>query len=411
MIFTEFFSAWMFLLVTSFALSLVLGATTQKTGFCTMGALSDWFNFNDQGRLKAWALAIAVAVLSVGIFEYYDLLAPENSFPNYRSPVFLYAENIIGGLLFGIGMTFASGCGNKTLVRIGEGDGNSFIVMIAMSLAVYYTINPLPNTDYTIFSYFFYDWIRPLSYELSHTQDISSFITAFFDDLSHDTTSLWVSIIVSSMLVTWVFSKKMKLENILSGLIVGLCVSSLWYVSNNIQINSQDELYSTSDFISEWDMVYEVPDDFPEDIDLANLAPQNPNTFKPQSFTFINPIGNTFGVAKAAVDNALDPEQQPIKTRLFLNIGVMAVFGVIIGSFLSNIIFGNWRPKFNSSPRIILKNTLAGITMGIGGTMAIGCTVGQGITGVSTLSIGSVLTLGCIALGSFATQKYIESRI
>lgn len=411
MVFTEFFSAWLFLLVSSFTLALILGATTQRTGFCTMGALSDWFNFNDKGRLKAWALAVAISVLAVGIFEYYNLLSPENSFPNYRSPVFLYAENILGGLMFGIGMTYASGCGNKTLVRIGEGDGNSFIVMIAMSLSVYYTINPLPNSEHTIYSLFFYDWIRPLSFEFGHTQDISSFITAVFTDWSHDETALGVSIVIFIALATWIFSNKMKIENIISGILVGLCVSSLWYVSNNIQINYDEELYSTSTFINEWDMVYEVPEDFPEDIDLATLAPQNPNTFKQQSFTFINPIGNTFGVAKAAVNNAIDPEEHPVESRLFLNIGVMAVFGVIIGAFLSNIIFSKWRPKFNRNPVTIIKNAVSGITMGIGGTMAIGCTVGQGITGVSTLSVGSILTLGCIVIGSYATQKFIESRI
>lgn len=411
MVFTEFFSAWLFLLVSSFTLALVLGATTQKTGFCTMGALSDWFNFNDKGRLKAWALAVAIAILAVGIFEYYELLTPENSFPNYRSPMFLYAENILGGLLFGIGMTYASGCGNKTLIRIGEGDGNSFIVAIVMSLSVYYTINPLPNSEHTIYSYFFYDWIRPLSYEFSHTQDISSFLTAWFTDWTHDETAMGVSAIIFVLLSIWIFSSKMKIENILSGIIVGLCVSSLWYISNNIQINYDDDLYSASNFIEEWEMVYEVPDDFPEDIEVSSLAPQNPNTFKHQSFTFINPIGNTFGVAKAAVNNKLNPDEQPIESRLFLNIGVMAVFGVIIGSFLSNIIFSTWRPKFNNSPGVILKNVLSGIAMGVGGTMAIGCTVGQGITGVSTLSIGSILTLFFIVIGSYATQKFIESRI
>jgi hypothetical protein len=152
-------------------------------------------------------------------------------------------------------------------------------------------------------------------------------------------------------------------------------------------------------------MVYEVPEDMDEDIDVATISPQNPNTFKSQSFTFVNPIGNTFGLVKAKVENTLSPEEQPVKANLFLNIGIMAVFGVIFGSFLSNIIFGKFIPKFNRSIKAIFNNMSSGILMGVGGTLSIGCTIGQGVTGLSTLSIGSVVTVLAIVFGSYCAQK------
>jgi len=45
--------------------------------------------------------------------------------------------------------------------------------------------------------------------------------------------------------------------------------------------------------------------------------------------------------------------------------------------------------------------------MGIGGVLAMGCTIGQGITGISTLALGSFLALGAIILGSATTMKVL----
>jgi len=405
MTFTNFFDAWFVLLAGSFVLALMLGFVAQKTSFCTMGALSDWFNFGDKDRLKAWVIAIGVAVIGVGVFEYYELVDVNQSYPNYRSSLFLYAENIIGGILFGVGMTYASGCGNKTLVRIGEGDFNSFIIMFAMSIAVYYSINPIPGTEETIYSFLFHEWIRPLSIELPVGQDITSLVGIILPAYNKESYDIIVYLLIGVGTISWGIMGNKSVEKIISGFVVGFCVSALWFLSNNIFIDYDDEKYTPSNFINEWEMVYEVPEDMDEDIDVATISPQNPNTFKSQSFTFVNPIGNTFGLVKAKVENTLSPEEQPVKANLFLNIGIMAVFGVIFGSFLSNIIFGKFIPKFNRSIKAIFNNMSSGILMGVGGTLSIGCTIGQGVTGLSTLSIGSVVTVLAIVFGSYCAQK------
>ena len=44
--------------------------------------------------------------------------------------------------------------------------------------------------------------------------------------------------------------------------------------------------------------------------------------------------------------------------------------------------------------------------MGFGGVLSMGCTIGQGITGLSTLAVGSIITLLAIGAGSWATMKY-----
>ena len=112
MVFDSFASAQSFFLWSAFAIALVMGLVANKTNFCTMGAVSDWVNMGDTGRIRAWLLAIAVAMLGVVILEKMGLANIGNAFPPYRANQLIWAENLLGGLLFGIGMTLASGCGN-----------------------------------------------------------------------------------------------------------------------------------------------------------------------------------------------------------------------------------------------------------------------------------------------------------
>ncbi len=103
-----------------FLAAVVLGAVANKTNFCTMGAVSDWVNMGDTGRMRAWLFAMTVALLGVMLFEGAGKLAlPSDTFPPYRTGNFAWLRYVLGGVLFGIGMTLGSGCGNKTLVRIG----------------------------------------------------------------------------------------------------------------------------------------------------------------------------------------------------------------------------------------------------------------------------------------------------
>ena len=130
MIFEDFSSAWSAMIWSTFALAVVMGAIVNKTNFCTMGAVSDWVNMDDKGRMRSWLFAIAVALLGVTILESLGLANTDNAFPPYRSGNLIWAENILGGFLFGIGMTFGSGCGNKTLIRLGGGNLKSIMVFL-----------------------------------------------------------------------------------------------------------------------------------------------------------------------------------------------------------------------------------------------------------------------------------------
>ncbi len=122
----------------AFALGLVFGAIAQRTHFCTMGAVADIVNLGDWTRMRMWALAIGVAMIGFNAMVGLGWLKAENSI--YAAPSLLWLSNLVGGLLFGIGMVLASGCGSKTLVRVGGGNLKSLVVLFVMAVAAYATL-------------------------------------------------------------------------------------------------------------------------------------------------------------------------------------------------------------------------------------------------------------------------------
>src|SRR3970040_1507339 len=110
----------------AFALAFIFGAVGNRTNFCTMGAVSDWVNMGDTNRMRMWLLAIAVALLGSSTLQLAGVVDLSKSI--YTGPSFLWLSHIVGGLLFGVGMTLGSGCGSKTLIRIGGGNLKSLVV-------------------------------------------------------------------------------------------------------------------------------------------------------------------------------------------------------------------------------------------------------------------------------------------
>jgi len=396
MIFDDFSSAWSVMIWSTFALAVVMGAVVNKTNFCTMGAVSDWVNMGDKGRIRAWFFAIAVALLGVTLLETQGLVDPDNAFPPYRSGNLIWAENILGGFLFGIGMTFGSGCGNKTFIRIGGGNIKSIMVFLIIGVIAYFMINPLPGSDQTLMSLLFLDWIRPLSVTLdAGKQDIGTLLAGAENAA---TGRLWAGLILSLLLLIFVFKSgdfRGSLDNILGGLVVGLVVIGAWYVTSNIELEYEsdfdgDVTVSLREYLdpttSQWDMSEAVHENW-------DTAKPDMNSGSPQSLTFINPAGQTLGYAASGFD------------RVRLTFGVALVLGVILGSFLWSLVTKSFRVEWFASVGDFFNHFVGGILMGFGGVLAMGCTIGQGITGVSTLAVGSILSLVFIIFGSALTMK------
>jgi uncharacterized membrane protein YedE/YeeE len=382
MTFASFVEAQFVLLWSTFAIAIVLGAVANKTNFCTMGAVSDWVNMGDLGRIRAWLLAIAVAMSGVVMLESMGLIHADTAFPPYRGSQLIWAENLLGGLLFGIGMTLGSGCGNKTLVRIGSGNIKSLVVLVVIAVIAYFMTNPFPDSDQTLFGLLFYDWIRPLAIDVDKAQDLGTLV----NPENALGARLLIGLLLTGAILVFVFKSadfRRNRDNIIGGSIVGFTVLAAWYLTSNIALDLDGEQYSLRDYAQQWDFLAES--------EVGRPADTRP--LAPQSFTFINPSGQTLGYVAAKFDNAL------------LTFGIMALLGVIVGSFLWSLVSRSLRLEWFASFKDFFSHLVGGVLMGLGGVLGLGCTIGQGITGVSTLALGSFLTLISIVFGSALTMK------
>ena len=350
-----------------FALGLVLGFIVNKTNFCTMGAVSDWVNIGDTARLKSWMLAASIAILGVTVLEYFNFFDASQSRIPYRDSVFFWPRYIIGGLLFGIGMTFASGCGNKILIRIGGGNIKSVIVLLIAGIMAYL----MTRTDF--YGLAFHSWMRPISPDLAsygiNDQSLPTILMSIFSITESDGFRFLLGILIAFIMMYFIFKSGnfKNFDNILSGITVGLVVVLAW-------------LLTGGDIGEEW-------------IEANNFMDTPQPGVGVQSFTFINPMSETL----VFVGNFLD--------NFYITFGVSALLSVILGSFLYSVVSNNFRVEWFASKQDFIRHIVGGTLIGIGGVLSLGCTIGQGVTGVSTLAVGSFVTLISIIIGASITMK------
>ncbi len=350
-------------LTTVFVVAIVMGAVANKTNFCTMGAVSDWVNMGDTGRLRAWLLAMAVAMLGVAAMAGMGLASIGNStFPPYRTPNFAWLRYLLGGLMFGVGMTLGSGCGNKTLVRIGGGNLKSLVVLVIAAICAYLML----WTEF--YAQVFNSWIAATTVDLGKSGMQSQAVSEFFG--AGAAPQIATGAVIGLALAGLAFASKEfrgSFDNILAGLVIGLAVVIGWYLTAGPMGVAWKE----------W----------------AEMADSVPSRVEVQSFTFISPMGDSVRYLMSPGNFAL------------INFGVTALAGVILGSFLYALLSGNFRFEWFATGGDFLNHAIGAALMGIGGVLSMGCTIGQAITGVSTLAMGSFLTFFAIVAGAATTMK------
>jgi len=345
------------LLVSSigFLLGVAFGATAQRTNFCTMGAVSDIVFLEDWNRFRSWVLAMAVAILGSQLLYQTGQIDLAKSI--YLTPNFGWAGAIVGGLLFGFGMTMGGGCGNKTLVRMGAGNLKSVVVAIFIGLFAYMTLRGLIGLGRVQFEGL---TIIDLTAKGLQTQGIPDFLAAM--------TSLpleKVQLVVAALIVAGMFwycfkssSFRASKSNIAGGLIIGALIPAAWYLTGVIGA---------------------------DEFDPVPLA----------SFTFVSPVGESLQYLMTF-------------SGASINFGIAAIGGVITGAFLMAKLTGTFQLESFTGAEDMVRNMSGGAIMGIGGVLALGCTIGQGVTGLSTLALGSFIALGSILAGGFFGMKYLE---
>lgn len=344
-------------------LGIVLGFVASKTNFCTMGAVSDVVNMGSWGRMRAWFLAIAIAIIGTNVLSYTGYLDLSKTI--YTGASFPILTFIVGGLIFGIGMTLASGCGNKTLVRLGGGNLKSLVVFVFMGVAAIATLKG-------IFGAFRVSTLSSsaVTTQLDHSQVLPAFFTGM-GGLDAKAMQLVVAGIIALAILIFVYMSsefRKERDNNLSGIIIGLIIIVAWYITGHIGYAENPETMEMTYFGT-----------------ASHLA---------ESMSFVAPSAYTLEYLGYWTD-----------TSNVITFSVAAASGVVLGSFIHAITSKSFRLEYFTSAKDMGSHMIGAVLMGFGGITALGCTIGQGITGVSTLSLGSFLALASIIAGSAITMK------
>lgn len=349
-------------LAAAFLLSVLFGAITQRTHFCTMGAISDVVNMGDWTRMRQWVLAIGVAMVGFAVLAWAGQIDPAKTIHATRR--WLWLSGAVGGLLFGFGMVLASGCGSKTLVRVGTGNLKSLVVMLTMGLAGFATLKGV-TAVLRVAS------VDQVAVEFPTVANLPHLLAAPLG-LTPLGATLALGLLIGGALIVWALADRGFLagDNLLAGLGIGATVAAMWWVSGHLG------------FVAE----------HPETLDEVFLAT---NTGRTEALSFVAPIAYTLDWLILFSD----------KNKV-LTLGVASVAGVIVGSAVAALASRSFRWEGFGSTEDLANHLLGATLMGVGGVTALGCTIGQGLSGISTLSLTSFVALAGIVAGAVLAFKY-----
>ena len=355
----------------AFVLAFALGAVANRTSFCTMGALTDVLNFGDWRRLRMWILAIAVAVAGSALLQAAGLIDLSKTI--YTNPQVPWMSHLVGGALFGFGMTLGSGCGSKTLIRAGAGNLKSLVVLTFLGIAAYMTLKGA-------FAPLRANGLDPLRLDVggalgAKTSDLPALAIAAGLPAA---TKLALPLVVAALLALFVFRDRgfrTTREYIVGGLVVGAVIVGGWYVSGHIGHLAED----------------------PQTLEEHFLAT---NSGRMESYSFVAPVGYLLELLLLWTD----------QSRV-VTFGIAGVLGMLAGSMAMALATRTFKWEGFGSVEDVVNHIVGGVLMGFGGVTALGCTIGQGLTGISTLAVGSILTFFAIAGGCVAAVRYQSWRI
>lgn len=349
-----------------FGLALVLGFVAARTNFCTMGAISDVVNMEHWGRVRMWLLAIAVAMAGTNLLYYFDLIDLTKSV--YQRPVLPWLSMLLGGTLFGIGMTIAGGCANKNLLRLGGGSVRSLVVLVFLAISAYMTLKGL-------FGQWRSSYLDPVAIDLSglgmQGQSLAD-VLARLTGMPAKSALLAATGVVAIALLIFVFKDKRfraSGEQIVGGAILGLLVTAGWYLSGHIG--------------------------FAENPDTLEMTYFGTNSRTMESLSFVAPTAYSLELLMLWTDKSLH-----------VTFGIATIVGVVLGSLIHAVTSRQFHLEGFASLEDLRNHLMGGILMGFGGVLAMGCTIGQGLTGVSTLALGSFISVAGIVAGAVATMKW-----
>ena len=316
----------------------LLGLAARLGRFCTLGAIEDYLYGENDLRLRMWVLAIGCAIIgSFGLMAT-GLFDPSGSF--YLSLQFSPLASIVGGLLFGYGMALAGNCGYGALARLGGGDMRSFVIVLVMGISAYATISgPLA-------------WMRVALFPTTPSGSVPSGLAHTLGEVTGLSISA-IGLAIGCVIVAVAFagnSLRRSRVSIIWAVAVGLAVTSAWAGMQYVQNNGFDDLTVVS-------------------------------------HTFSAPLGEVILYGMTASGQSL-------------SFGIGSVCGVLIGAFMGSLIKGHFRWEACEDPRELRRQIMGAAMMGIGAVIAMGCSIGQGISAFSLLAFSAPVTFAAIFAGA-----------
>lgn len=349
-----------------FGIGLLVGWVGNKTHFCTLGAVSDLVSMGDWGRMRMWLLAIGIAVLGANALELSGWVDLDQSL--YRTPNFTWLSYLVGGFLFGAGMTLASGCGTKTLIRIGNGNLKSIVVFLVLGIVAYMSLRGVLGVVRVA-------TLEPFAIRLAGGQDLPVLLS-HATGIDRRTLQIVVTGVLGGGLIVFALRRRdfWTVDHLLGGIAIGLAIVAGWYLTGYVGYGEN-----------------------PETLEMTHFGT---DTGRPESITNVAPFAYTLELFMLWTDAS--------RTVTF---AIAVVFGIVAGSAAHSVIAGRFRLEGFHSAEDTANHLVGGALMGFGGVVAMGCTFGQGITGISTLALGSIVTFFAIVAGAAATVKFQYWRI
>jgi uncharacterized membrane protein YedE/YeeE len=351
----------------AFGLSALFGAIAQRTHFCTMGAVSDIVNIGDWTRMRMWVLAMGVAMIGFNLMVAAGWLDAGKSI--YGGPRFIWLSALVGGGLFGFGMVLASGCGSKTLVRIGAGNLKSLVVFVVLGVSAFATLKGVTAVARVA-------TVDSVAVTFAGGQDLPSLLAAS-TGIAKTTLAAALGLAIGGALIAWALAKAegRSADNLLAGLGVGAIIAAAWWVSGRLGHLTED----------------------PNTLQEAFVAT---NSQRMESLSFVAPVAYTLDWLMFFSDQSK-----------LLTIGIVSVAGVVVGSGAYALATRGFRWEGFRDAGDTANHLVGALLMGIGGVTALGCTIGQGLSGLSTLSLTSFVAVAAILAGAVAALRYQVWRI
>jgi uncharacterized membrane protein YedE/YeeE len=337
-------------------LGLLLGAVGQSSRFCVRGAIADWMVFRGPGRLVSWLLAIGVAAVSVQLLISLQVFDPTRTLA--WSDRFLWASYLVGGGLFGFGMILAQGCPQRSLVKAGSGNLKAIVTLLVIAITAAMTLRGA-------FAGVRVGWLDAFGVSLGRSQDFGSLLGA----ATGVAPVAWrwllaLALLAGVLALAWRLRASLERAHWIGGIGVGLLVAGAFFVTGKLG------------FVAE----------LPDTLEPGWLGTQSK---RPEGLSFSAPMAHALDLLTLWSDK-----------NTLATFGVTLSLGVLVGAFVTAKLRGDFRLETFGSPRELGEHLLGGVLMGFGGITAVGCSIGNGVTGLAMLSAGSLLAVAGIVGGA-----------